>query len=596
MVSAGTSCSDAGWPEHRFMSTLRSTAVTQGLERAPHRAQLRATGLGEAALDRPFIGVVHTYGEVSPCSQSIAPQIQAAKLGIEVGGATAREFATISVSDVLSQMRDGMRFSLMSRETIADSVEIVMQAQGYDGLLGIGACDKTIPGIIMAMVRLNVPSVFLHGGAMLLGWHNGAELNPLRVFEGIGRVQTGDLAPDELEAMSRSGMPTLGACPGQFTSGTMGTVAEALGIAPLGSTTVPAVYSERQILARHAGERLSANVRNDGPLPRDLITKRSLENAAAAVAATGGSSNAALHLPAIAHEAGIRFSLADLAPIFRRTPTIASLLPSGPHVPLDLHRVGGNPTVFRALLEAGLMHGDSLTIDGSTLEESLRATPAPDGTVVADCANPFRSTGGLAVLDGNLAPNGALIKIAGLTRLAFEGPARVFENEREATRAVRRREFSAGDVIVIRNEGPRGGPGMREILGTTAAVVGQGMGEQVALITDGRFSGGTRGLCVGHVSPEAADGGPLALVHDGDLIRIDATTGTLQLLVDDEELARRHAHWRPLPQKLAGVAEKYARSVGPAHLGAVTHSGNLSWPREPPANETPPPRTTRKRA
>jgi dihydroxy-acid dehydratase len=567
------------------MSSLRSAAVTQGLERAAHRAQLRATGLGDEALAQPFVGVVHTYGEVSPCSQSIAPQVQAAKLGLEVGGATAREFGTISVSDVLSQLRDGMRFSLMSREAIADSVEIVMRAQGYDGLLGIGACDKTIPGIIMAMVRLNVPSVFLHGGAMLLGWHNGAELNPLRIFEGIGRAQAGHMTPDELEELGRSGMPTVGACPGQFTSGTMGTVAETLGIAPLGSTTVPAVYSERQVLARRAGERLAAAVHKDGPLPRDLITRRSLENAAAAVAATGGSSNAALHLPAIAHEAGIRFTLADLAPIFRRTPTITSLQPSGPHVPLDLHRVGGNPTVLRALLDAGHLHGDALTIDGTTLEKALADAAPPDGAVVRGAADPFRATGGLVVLAGNLAPDGALIKIAGLTRLTIEGPARVFESEPEATRAVRRREFADGDVIVIRNEGPRGGPGMREILGTTAAVVGQGMGEKVALITDGRFSGGTRGLCVGHVSPEAADGGPLALVHDGDIIRIDATTGTLELMVDDAELGRRRAGWRPRHRDLAGVAEKYARLVGPAHLGAVTHRGNVSWPLEPPAGE-----------
>lgn len=558
----------------------RSKVVTQGVERAPHRWQLRATGLDDDALAKPFVGVAHTYGEVSPCSQSLLPQVQAAKLGIEVAGGTAREFSTISVSDVLAQQHDGMRYSLMSREIIADSVEVVMRAQSYDALVGVGACDKTIPGLLMAMVRLNVPSLFLHGGQMLVGWHQGEQVNPLRMFEGLGKVYGGELSAQQLEQLGHDLVTTAGACPGQFSSGTAGSVAEVLGFSPLGSTTIPAAFSVRQAVARRGANQLMENLKSSGrPLPRDLVTRKGLENAVAVVAATGGSTNAALHLPAIANEAGIVFTLADMEETLRRTPTLASLAPGGPHVPYELHRIGGLPVVLKALLEGGFLHGDVPTLDGRLLQDALADVPEPDGTIVRSHTRSFRASGGMVVLKGNLAPDGAVIKIAGLTTLALEGPARVFESEADALAAVRARAYNEGDVVVIRNEGPHGGPGMREMLSVTSAIVGQGRGQSVALVTDGRFSGGTRGLCVGHLSPEASRGGPLALVRNGDRIRIDANEGSLDLLVDESELARRKTAWKPADrsERLAGVDEKYSRLVGPAHSGAVTHSGGVQW-------------------
>ncbi|NEB04187.1 dihydroxy-acid dehydratase [Streptomyces sp. SID13726] len=564
------------------MVDRRSRIVTTGLHRTIHRWQLRATGLTDAAIERPFVGVAHTYGEVSPCSQSLQPQVAAAKVGVEVGGGTAREFSTISVSDLLTQAHEGMRFSLMSREAIADSVEIVMRAQNYDALVGVGACDKTIPGLLMAIVRLNVPSLFLHGGTMLLPFWQGKETNPLGVLEAVGKVQAGEMSEAELEDFARHMTSTLGSCPGQFSSGTGGAYAETLGLAPLGSATIPAPYSQRQAVARSAAEQLMVNLERGGPLPRELVTRRSLENAAAVVAATGGSTNAALHLPAIAHEAGVEFTLTDLGEVFARTPYIAALAPGGPYVPHHLHQVGGTPVVLKALLDGGYLHGDALSFDGRTLAEALADTPAPDGEVVRPTADPISASGGLVVLRGSLAPDGAVIKVSAAAVRQFEGAARVFDTEQDAFRAVRRRQYTEGDVIVIRNEGPRGGPGMREMLSTTSAIVGQGMGDKVALVTDGRFSGGTRGLCVGHVCPEAADGGPIALVRDGDRIRIDADAGTVDLLVDEAELARRRDAWKPpeRPVPLAGAAEKYARLVRPAHQGAVTHSGALVWPEE----------------
>lgn len=565
------------------MSHLRSLVATEGVGRTIQRWQLRATGLDDQALRQPFVGVAHTYGEVSPCSQSLRPQVDAAKTGVEVGGGTAREFATISVSDLVSQNHEGMRFSLMSRDAIADSVEIVVRAQQYDALVGIGACDKTIPGLLMSMARLNVPSLFLHGGSMVLPSWQGKETNPLSVLEGVGKVQSGELTEAELDEFSHGMESSLGACPGQFSSGTGGTYAETLGLSPLGSTTIPAPYSHRQAVARRAAEQLMVNVLRGGPLPRDLITRHSLENAAAAVAATGGSTNAALHLPAIAHEASIRFTLADLSEVFRRTPHIAALTPGGPYVPQHLNQVGGNPVVLKALLDGGYLHGSALTFDGSPLDQALADVRGPDEAIVRSCADPISPTGGLVVLTGSLAPDGAVIKVSATKARQFEGPARVFEREQDASAAIRRRAYDEGDVIVIRNEGPRGGPGMRELLATTSALVGQGMGEKVALVTDGRFSGGTRGFCVGHVSPEADDAGPIALVRDGDLIRIDAAAGKIDLVVNDAELARRRARWqrRERVVPLAGAAEKYARLVGPANLGAVTHSGSLIWPVEP---------------
>ncbi len=559
----------------------RSKIVKEGLVRVPQRWQLRATGLDDAAMDRPFVAVAHTFGEVSPCSQSLMSQVQAAKVGIEVGGGTAREFSTVSVSDVIGQQHEGMRYSLMSREVIADSVELVVKAQGYDAVVGVGACDKSIPGLLMAMVRLNLPSLFLHGGQMLVGWHKGEQTNVLRLFEGVGKVYAGEMTAQELEEMGTNIVTTPGACPGQFSSGTAGSIAEVLGFTPLGSTGIPAAFSVRQAVARRAAEQLMRNVMSEGrPLPRDLVTRKGLENAVAVVAATGGSTNATLHLPAIAHEAGIDFSLRDMAEVLRRTPTLASLMPGGPYVPYDLHRVGGVPVVLKALLKGGFLHGDVPTLDGKPLGEALEQFPDPDGNIVRSHVEPFRATGGLRVLSGSLAPDGAVIKIAGLTTLSIEGPARVFESEAEALAAVERKAYDEGDVLVIRNEGPHGGPGMREILTLTSAIVGQGRGQSVGLVTDGRFSGGTRGLCVGHVSPEASQGGPLALVKNGDRIRIDANEGTIDLLVADAELQRRKAEWQPAdrPVRLAGVSEKYARLVGPSNRGAVTHSGAMEWP------------------
>lgn len=569
------------------MPDYRSRIVTRGVERTLHRYQLRATGLDDRAIDQPFIGVAHTLGEVSPCSQSLKSQVDAAKLGVEVGGGTAREFSTISVSDVLTQNHEGMRYSLMSREAIADSVEIVMRAQQYDALVGVGACDKTIPGMLMAMVRLNVPSLFLHGGTMLLGFVDGKPTNPLSVLEGIGKVQAGLMAADELERMAHDVQSTVGSCPGQFSSGTGGAYAETLGLAPLGTTTIPAAYTERQAVARRAGEQLMENLRRGGPLPREVVTRRSLENAAAVVAATGGTTNAALHLPAIAHEAGIDFRMRDLAEVFRRTPHIAALTPGGPYVPHDLHRIGGLPVVLKALLDGGYLHGDALTFDGRSLATALADVAEPDGDVVRSTDDPIRASGGLVVLTGSLAPDGAVIKVSAAPKLSFEGTARVFESEQDAYRAVRRREYTEGDVVVIRNEGPKGGPGMREMLSVTSAIVGQGMAEKTALVTDGRFSGGTRGLCVGHVCPEAADGGPIALVENGDRIRIDAVAGTIELLVAHSELERRRRELTPRHREtpLAGASEKYARLVGSADRGAVTHSGNLKWEIETPENE-----------
>ncbi|THU01531.1 dihydroxy-acid dehydratase [Lampropedia puyangensis] len=557
----------------------RSKEVTQGLARAPHRWQLRATGLDDHSIAQPFIGVAHTLGDVSPCSQSLQSQVQAAKLGIEVGGGTAREFSTVSVSDVLSQQHDGMRYSLMSREVIADSVELVMRAQRYDALVGVGACDKTIPGLLMAMVRLNLPSLFLHGGQMLVGWHQGEQVNPLRMFEGVGKVQSGEWSEEYLEQLGRDIVTTSGACPGQFSSGTAGSIAEVLGFSPLGSSGIPAAFSVRQAVARQAAQQLMRNVLSNGrPLPRDLVTRKGLENAVAIVAATGGSTNATLHLPAIAHEAGIAFSLIDMQDILRRTPTIASLMPGGPYVPFDLHRIGGVPVVMKALLAGGYLHGDVPTFDGRLLQDALSEAPEPDGEIVRAHNTPFRETGALVVLKGNLAPDGAVIKIAGLSTLALEGPARVFESEAEAVAAIQARAYDEGDVLVIRNEGPHGGPGMREMLSVTSAIVGQGRGQSVVLITDGRFSGGTRGLCVGHVSPEASQGGPIALVRNGDRIRVDAVKGIMEWLVPEQEIQQRKAQWTPRARAHAinGIDEKYARLVGSAHSGAVTHSGAVA--------------------
>ncbi|HWE21711.1 MAG TPA: dihydroxy-acid dehydratase [Hyphomicrobiaceae bacterium] len=560
---------------------LRSRIATEGMDRTPHRAFLRACGLDEADLDKPRVGIVSTHGENTPCSMSLGSQADSARLGVAAGGAVPVPFTTISISDGVAMNHKGMRLSLVSRELIADSIEAVMRAHAYDALVGFAGCDKTLPGIMMAMVRLNCPSVFVYGGAMLPGRWRGRDVTVLTSYEAVGSVLAGAMTEMELGELERACAPTFGSCPGQFTANTMGMVSEALGLALPGSAMLPAVYSERLALARRAGRRVTEIVRSGGPRPRDLVTRKSLENASAVVAATGGSTNAGLHLPAIAHEADIRFTLDDFAEIFARTPLLADLQPGGRYLALDVYRAGGTDAVLKALLDGGYLHGDALTLSGKTMAEHLAGHGGPDGEVVRPASQPLSSTGGLVVLRGSLAPDGALIKVAGLGTLRFEGIARVFDGEEACFAAVQAQQYAEGDVLIIRNEGPKGGPGMREMLGVTALVYGQGMGERVALVTDGRFSGATRGLMVGYVGPEAAVGGPIAYVRDGDSVRIDCTEGIIDLMISEAEMAiRRAAHVPRRPERLAGVLEKYARLVGPARDGAVTHAGAVTWPRE----------------
>jgi len=559
----------------------RSRITVAGMDRAPHRAFMRASGLDEEDLDRPRIGICSTQGDNTPCSMSLAPQADAARLGVASGGGVPISFSTISVSDGVSMNHKGMRLSLISREIIADSIEAVMRAHAYDALVGFAGCDKTLPAMLMAMVRLNCPSVFVYGGAMLPGRWRGADVTVLTAYEGVGRVLANAMSERELAELEQACAPTVGACPGQFTANTMAMVAETLGLAPPGSAMLPAVYSQRLALARRAGRRATEILRDGGPLPRELVSRKALENAAAAVAATGGSTNAGLHLPAIAHEAGIPFSLEDVAEVFARTPLLADLQPGGRYLAIDLFRAGGTDAVLKALLDGGYLYGETLTLSGKTLQQHLATAADPDGEVVRPASRPLQPTGGLAVLHGNLAPDGALIKTAGLKTLMFEGPARVFDSEEACMAAVAARQYHEGEALIIRYEGPRGGPGMREMLGVSALIYGQGMGEKVALITDGRFSGATRGMMVGYVGPEAELGGPIALVQTGDGIRIDCRAGRLDVRLAKAELAARRAALAPRPPPaLAGVLEKYARLVGPARLGATTHSGAVEWPRE----------------
>jgi len=559
----------------------RSRIAIKGVDRTPHRAFLRACGLDDDDLDKPQIGIVSTQGENTPCSMSLAPQADAARLGVAVGGGVPVPFTTISVSDGVSMNHKGMRLSLVSREIIADSIEAVMRGHAYDALVGFAGCDKTLPGIMMVMVRLNAPSVFVYGGAMLPGRWGGRDATVLTAYEGVGAVLAGTMTEADLSSLERACAPTVGSCPGQFTANTMAMVSEALGLAPPGSAMLPAVYSERLALARRAGRRVTEILASGGPLPLDLVTRKSLENAAAVVAATGGSTNAGLHLPAIAHEAGLRFTLDDVAEVFARTPLLADLQPGGRYLAVDVFRAGGTDAVLKALLDGGHLHGDTLTLSGQTMAQHLANHSGPDGDVVRCASQPISPTGGLIVLRGNLAPDGALIKVAGLKTILFEGRARVFDDEEACFAAVQARQYREGEVLIIRNEGPKGGPGMREMLGVTALIYGQGMGEKVALVTDGRFSGATRGMMVGYVGPEAAAGGPIALARDGDLVRIDCAARSIDLMIPAAELAARRAAYEPRrPERLAGVLEKYAKLVGPAHEGAVTHAGAVTWPRE----------------
>jgi len=561
---------------------IRSRVTTNGLDRTPHRGFMRGMGLDDEAISRPFVGVVTTAGEMSPCNMNLGEQAEHAYAGVQEGGGTPRSFTTISVSDGISMNHQGMKCSLASREVIADSIELVVRGHCYDGLVGYAGCDKNLPAIMMAMVRLNVPSVFLHGGGTLVSRWQGKPMSLIDTFEGIGAVQAGTMSAEELDQMERLAMPTIGACPGQFTASTMAMVAEVLGIGIPGSATAPAVYEERRAFGRLAGLTVMDIIRNGGPLPRDLVTRESLENACAIVAATGGSTNAGLHIPAIAHEAGIVFTLDDVAKVFERTPLIGNLQPGGEYYSEDVHRLGGVKVIIKALLEKGHLHGETPTISGKTLAETAADADVPDGKIIHSITTPISPTGGVVVLKGNLAPDGALIKVAGLAKLVHEGPARVFESEEECSRVIGAQAYEEGDVLIVRNEGPKGGPGMREMLSPTAIIYGQGMGEKIALVTDGRFSGATRGMCIGYVSPEAHVGGPLALVQEGDIIRIDAEKRTMDLLISDDEFAARQAAWKPRRRDtpLAGALEKYADQVGSAHLGAVTHSGQLQWDME----------------
>ena len=556
----------------RKIPILPSRVTVEGLERAPHRAFLRALGVCGADLAKPFVGVASTDSRVTPCNALLGEFAREACAGVRDAGGVPFDFAAASVADSMSMNHAGMRYSLVSRELIADSVEAVARGHAYDALVTFAGCDKTLPGMMMAMVRLNLPAVFVYGGAALPGRWRGRDVTVLDTYEAVGAVMAGDMPQSDLEELEQVCLPTLGSCPGQFTANTMAMVSETLGLALPGTATLPAVADGRRAAAREAGATAMRLLRDSGPLPRELVTRRSIENASAAVAATGGSTNAALHLPAIAHEAGVRFDMDDFARIAKRTPLVADMKPGGRFLAKDLHAVGGVYTVLKELLRHGVLHGDCLTLSGTTLEQALAAHAGADGAVVR--RDPISPSGGLVVLKGNLCPDGALIKVAGLETLSFAGDARVFDSEEACAAVVRARKILPGEVLVIRYEGPRGGPGMREMLGVTALIYGQGLGEKVALLTDGRFSGATRGMMIGHVSPEAAAGGTIALVRNGDRITIDARKATATLHVPRAELAARRRAWRlPRRAKLSGVLEKYARLVGPANRGAVTHAG-----------------------
>jgi len=557
----------------------RSRVTTDGLDRAPHRAFMRAMGLDDAALARPMIGVVSMKGEQTPCNMTHDFQVDAAKEGIAEAGGTPREFTTISVSDGISMNHEGMKFSLFSRELIADSIEAVVHGLAYDALIGFGGCDKTLPGVMMGMVRCNVPSIFIYGGSALPGRFRGQTLTVLDSYEAVGGFMTGEIDEATLQGIERTCLPTIGACAGQFTANTMAMVSEAMGLTMPNVSMIPGVYAERAQVARQAGRLVMRMLARGGPLPREILTRKSLENGAAIVAATGGSTNAALHLPAIANEAGIAFTIDDVGEVFARTPLIGNLRPGGKYTAKDVYDIGGAAVVIRTLIESGHIDGECLTVTGRTIAEEYGSASAPDGEIIRSAASPIMPDGGVAVLKGNLCPDGAVIKVAGLKNLTFQGHARVFEDEESCVEAVRSRNYAAGEVLVIRNEGPVGGPGMREMLGVTALIYGQGMGEKVALITDGRFSGATRGMCIGYVSPEAFIGGPLALLRDGDPIRIDAGARRMDVMLDDAELAERRRAWQPRPPRhRAGALAKYARLVGQAPGGAVTHAGAAEWP------------------
>ncbi len=558
-------------------SRLPSRYVSVGPQRAPQRSYYYAMGMTEEEIAQPFVGVVSAGNDSAPCNTTLDAQADICRLGVSEAGGTPRRFNTITVTDGIAMGHQGMKASLVSREVIADSIELSVRGHCYDALVGFAGCDKSLPGMMMAMLRLNVPSIFVYGGSILPGVHEGRELTVQDVFEVVGQYAAGACPLSHVSAIEKAACPGHGACGGQFTANTMACVGEAIGLSLPNSNMAPAPYRSRDEIARAAGRQIVALIAAD-LRPRAICTRDAFVNAARVVAATGGSTNAALHLPAMANEAGVDFSLFDVAEIFKATPYLADLKPGGRYVARDMHEAGGVYMLMKTLLENGLLHGDCMTVTGRSIGENLEEiTWNPDQKVIHQVKAPLSPTGGVVGLRGSLAPEGAIVKVAGMTRLRFEGPARVFECEEDAFAAVEARDIREGCVIVIRYEGPKGGPGMREMLATTAALYGLGLGEKVALITDGRFSGATRGFCIGHVGPEAADGGPIALVRDGDIIRIDAIAGTIDLEVAEDVLASRRAQWRaPETDYQSGAIWRYARNVGPAWAGAVTHPGAKS--------------------
>jgi len=555
-------------------SKLPSRYVSIGPQSAPHRAFYYAMGMTDEEIKQPFVGVATCWNEAAPCNISLARQAQAVKKGVKAAAGTPREFTTITVTDGIAMGHAGMYSSLPSRDLIADSVELTVRGHCYDAIVGVAGCDKSLPGMMMAMVRMDVPSIFIYGGSILPGRYKGKDVTVQDVFEAVGRHSGGQIDEAELHDIECVACPTAGSCGGMFTANTMACVSEAIGLAMPGSAGAPAPYESRDAVCEASGRQVM-NLIEKQIRPRQIVTRKSLENAARVVAAAGGSTNAGLHLPAIANEAGIDFDLNDVCDIFRETPYIADLKPGGRYVAKDLFEVGGVQIMLKTLFEAGLLHGECLTVTGKTLAENLESVTFPeDQDVVRPVSNPLSSWGGVVGLKGNLAPEGAIVKVAGLKELTFKGPARCFDTEEEAYKAVAERNYDEGDVLVIRYEGPKGGPGMREMLATTAAIYGQGMGDKVALITDGRFSGATRGFCIGHVGPEAAVGGPIGLLRDGDMIAIDAHKGTLEVDLSPEELERRREEWSPPADKGgAGALWRYAQTVGPAVKGATTHPG-----------------------
>ena len=553
---------------------LPSRHTSLGPDKAPQRSFYYAMKMTEKDVAKPFVGVVSTWNEAAPCNIALMRQAQSVKKGVKLSGGTPREFCTITVTDGIAMGHEGMKSSLVSRDIIADSAELTVRGHCYDALVGLAGCDKSLPGLMMAMLRLNVPSVFIYGGSILPGRFNGKDVTVLDVFEGVGKYSSGKISQHALRKLELKACPSAGACGGQFTANTMACVSEAIGLALPYSAGTPAPYTQRDKYALQSGKAVM-NLLRKNIRPRDIVTRKALENAATIVAATGGSTNAALHLPALANEIGIKFDLMDVAKIFKKTPYLADLKPGGRYVAKDMWKAGGVPMLLKTLLDGGYIHGNCLTVTGKTMKENLKKIKFNDKQkVMRKYNNPLSNDGGVVGLKGNLAPQGAIVKVAGLKKLQFTGRARCFDTEESAYKAVLKRQYKDGDIIVIRYEGPKGGPGMREMLQTTGAIYGQGKGEKVALITDGRFSGATRGFCIGHVGPEASVGGPIALLKNGDQIHIDAKKGTINVNVSKKELMKRRKKWKPKKINFGnGTLWKYAQTVGPAYLGASTHPG-----------------------